>query len=301
MRPCIAAALTALGALVVVKAQTVPGPDAALILRSLPAGARLERPAVRVRFPGAQAPDEVVFYSAPAEARGGGRSSYVAVFGVSSGGLARLWALDCRGAYGGFFADTGVYDINRTGQPKIVVDCEGTTVCPHFFGVYEYRQGKFQAVPSDFEPLDTCQVTLRDLGGDGKKEIVNYPHGGDQLPEIYEWDGAKYARADGRFPGFWKSLGLSYEQSVESGAPVQPFVLPVQCELALKAFALAGHPDMGRLTCEWARDRLKAGRNLAPNLPTETPAALPREREEAISAINTTLAHHPGRPGRPSR
>jgi hypothetical protein len=150
----------------------------------------------------------VLFYSYPKRQP---RTTFnaVAVLERRASGITKLWSVDCGGAYVGFFPDTGVYDINHTGRPKIVVDCEGTTVCPNFFGVYEYRNGHIEPVPADFQPLMTCRVKLQDLNHDGKTEIINYPRGYGELPQIFAWNGEKYAAAAEEFPQFWRQYASS--------------------------------------------------------------------------------------------
>lgn len=132
------------------------------VLADLPAQARLERPVTSANLSGGGTQEAVVFYSVPIGTEGTivKASSHVAVFQQTNNQLKNVWTLDCNGAYPGFSADTGVYDINRTGRAKIVVDCEGTTVCPNFFGIFEYKAGRIVPVASEFKPLETCRVEV---------------------------------------------------------------------------------------------------------------------------------------------
>ncbi|MHB8501143.1 MAG: hypothetical protein ACYDCG_01640 [Candidatus Acidiferrales bacterium] len=261
------------------------------ILRHLPAGARLERPATEANLSRRTAPELVVFYSAPTRNIGTivKASSHVAVFEQFNNQLKNLWTLDCTGAYQGFFPDTGVYDINKSGSPKIVVDCEGTTVCPNFFGVFEYKEGGIEPVPSQFKPLETCRVEVRDLDGDSIPEIIDYPRAYGTLPRIFRWDGNLYAEDDRRFPRYWSDYGERHFGQLDPSQILPLYVVADYCTLAAKVFALARTPHRARPVCLQARRRILAHQSILE-------ASSPKYSElgaDAIRKIDAALRQMP--------
>lgn len=262
------------------------------ILAHLPAHARLERPVVRAGLSRTAEPEAVVFYSAPTGTQGAivTASSHVVVFQQLNNELKKLWTLDCNGAYAGFSPDTGVYDINKTGPPKIVVDCEGTTVCPNFFGIFEYKDGKIVPVPSEFRPLETCRVEVKDLDGDGIPEIINYPRAYGTLPQIFRWDGNKYAQADRHFPEYWLDYGNRNFGPLNPSQNLPLYVVVDHCTLAAKVFSLARSAERARPVCRQARRSVATGRAIlessSPQYPALSKEAL-RKIDDAVTGLKT--------------
>lgn len=252
----------------------------------LPRGAKLELPVVWTQLGPGTPEQAVVFYSAP------GRipslaDSHVTVLQQADTGMMKLWTLNCQGAYTGFMPDTGVYDINHTGRPKIVVDCEGTTVCPNFFGIFEYQDGKIQPVRTDFRPLETCHVELKDLDGDGIPEIINHPRPPFSLPEIYHWDGSHFAKANARYPHFWGQYGAhNYAMANSLPQPLPLYVMMDACRAAFKVFKLAQRAAKARDPCIRAKERIASGRAVV----EASSADYPRLQRHALAEIDALLA-----------
>ena len=256
------------------------------VLHFLPAGAHLLRAPVWARLARGAPEAAVVFFAYRAE-KSPSASAYVEVLKREGAGLRPVWRLDCHGAYPSFHTDSGVYDINHTGRPKIVVDCAGTTVCPNFFGIFQYAHGGIVPVPADFQPLHTCRVKLADLGSSATPEIINYPYG-YKLPEIYHWNGFQYARDDGAFPHFWAQYGSSL---LGIGKDTHATPIPVlvgACRNALIIFRLARERKKGPVVCAAARGRIADGKALW-RYTGQTEEQFKREQENAISAINALL------------
>jgi hypothetical protein len=250
------------------------------LMRRLPAGAKLDLPPSWARLAKGGEEQVVLFYSSPTM---GSRalSSHVMVLQQKGPVLKVLWKLDCNGAYSGFFPGTGVYDINHTGRPKIVVNCAGFTVCPNRFGIFEYSHGAFRSVPSDFAPLKTCRVELSDLNNDGIPEIVNFPHPSGALPQIFRWNGVRYAEANADFPKFWSTFANKNFRIEDIRNPSRPLPLDVlasSCRNSLAVFQWAGNPMGGRRFCAAVAKRIRSGMGIAP------PSSA-KDRERVVAEI----------------
>ncbi len=272
---------TLIGLLVSAAAGTVANVD---LLRQLPAGAKLDFPPSWARLAEGGGELVVLFYSSPSV---GSRamSSHVMVLQQNGPALKVLWKLDCNGAYSGFFPGTGVYDINHTGQPKIVVNCVGFTVCPNRFGIFEYSHGTIQPVPSDLAPLRTCRIQLRDLNHDGIPEIVNFPHASGALPQVFRWNGVRYVQANRDFPRFWSSFAAQYFriEDIRNSSRALPLdVLSSTCRNSMMVFKWAGNPGKARQFCTAVMKRILSGEGIAP------PASV-KDRERAATEIQGLL------------
>lgn len=285
--------LTSLWAPTGAKAQT--GAD---LLRFLPGEAKLELAPVRTHLATGGPEQLVVFYTSP-DPTSHVPWSQVAVLEPNDNELKRIWTLNCGGAYVGFFPDSGVYDFTHSGHPEIVVDCEGTTVCPNFFGIFEYRDGKILPIPADFKPLETCQVSLKDLDGEGVPEVINYPHLPFSLPEIYHWNGARFAKANAHYPHFWAEYGArNYATANSDSQPLPLQVMVDGCRTALEVFELARTPEKARLACIRAKERIASGVGVW-KPPGVTNGKFEHQKEAAIVQIEAELARLAA--SRPSR
>ena len=123
----------------------------------------------------------------------------VRVFKKAAGGYHEEWKADGHGHIS--LWPTGLHHLLGDGRLQIVTVAVVTWSIGYNLNVYGLQDGTFKVlltVPTIFYP------DISDLDGDGRREIV--VSGKGTAPEIYSWDGKRFAQADHKFPGYYRQL-----------------------------------------------------------------------------------------------
>ncbi len=172
-------------------------------LRYLPDGAKIRDPSKEVIFAdldGDGTKEQIIFFSLPHQHKVG-----IAVLRPTGKGYRRVWQeiLDDSGS----FADpSGIYDLNNTGRPQIIAYRAIGTSCPGALEIYEYRNGNIERISGPWASTGHCEaVEIKDLNGDGRREIIVRVRSYGLNPDVYGWNGKRYVKSNSEFAEYYNN------------------------------------------------------------------------------------------------
>ncbi len=143
--------------------------------------------------------DEVIFYTLPHEHKVG-----VVVAKRFHENYTRVWE-EVYDDSSGFYNLTGVYDLNKSGRPQIVVYRIIGASCPGVLEIYESRNGKIERISGTWADNGQCNWVqeIRDLNDDGRSEIIISSRNYGVIPDVYAWNGKRYVISNSDFPQYY--------------------------------------------------------------------------------------------------
>jgi hypothetical protein len=195
----------------------------------LPSGSKLKDTSKDVVFAdllGDGAREAVIFYTVGESSND--HQANILVLRPHGSGYQRFWENSFEGSWG-FDAPTGVYDLNKTGRPQIVVYRTIGASCPGVLEIYEYFKGRIQRITGAWADNGQCQsVKIEDLDGNGVPEIIVRSRNYGVNQDIYRWTGRKYDLSNARFPQYYNPELKKLLKGFEA-----PQVLPASGRLQL--------------------------------------------------------------------
>lgn len=132
-------------------------------------------------------------------------------------------------------------------------------------------------------------ASLKRMAAHQQTVVVFTPSDLSELPKLYVWNGSEFTEASRRFPHFFAKLGAANAAGVENPQPLPPSALVGNCRAALRAFQLAGTPEIGRKTCTHARERIASGNGLIPGLTRASAEDFEIEKKIAVAEIDKLI------------
>ena len=184
----------------------------------LPAGAIINDPNKQIIFAdldGDGKKEITIFY---ATVNGEVHNANILVVKSSGPDYAPLWS-DTYERSSGFADPTGVYDLNNSGKPQIVAYRVIGASCPGVLDIYEYRDNAIEKITGEWAGSCQSDLEIRDLDGDGVKEIIfrKLKYGVNR--DIYRWNGEQYSLTTEQFAKHFAGDVNELIRNVHSRAP----------------------------------------------------------------------------------
>jgi len=174
------------------------------VLKYLPPGGRISRD-TDVAFAdlaGDGREEAIVFYTL---VKGTTKEANVIVLKPEGSEYVQLWQNVYEDS-SGFGEPTGVYNLLGGSTPQIVAYRTIGAACPGVLDIYAYKEGEISAITGPWASNGQCQssVEIEDLDRDGVSEIiVSKAVYGAATPDIYSWNGTRYAIGDRKFSQYY--------------------------------------------------------------------------------------------------
>jgi tetratricopeptide (TPR) repeat protein len=163
----------------------------------------------------------------------------IAVLSKTAAGYRVMWEHPYTDGYSSTFAEpTGVYDVNGSGRPQIVAYHTVGASCPGILEIYEYANGSAKAITGDWAGSCQSELEIRDLDGDGIKEIIfrTLKYGTNR--EIYHWNRNQYVRSNEHFAQHYDDDLNQLVSDVYSDKPYPASARVTWCEQAVQIYTL---------------------------------------------------------------
>jgi hypothetical protein len=183
----------------------------------------------------------------------------------------------------GFAAPTGVYELNRSGRPQVVIYRLIGTSCPGVLEIYEFRNGTIKTITGSWAEKGQCHsAEIRDLDGDGLSEIVIKSRINGVNPDVYQWNGKQYVQRNAQFAWYYRDKLSGLIASIHSREALPASARVVWCQQAVKIYRLQHNFAEAIQLCDFVLRTLDD-----PNLTTPNsvigPAATAEERERILA------------------
>lgn len=167
----------------------------------LPEGARINdqsKDVVLADLNGDGKQEEIIFFSLPQQHKVG-----IAVLKPTGMDYTRFWEQLYDDGWG-FYELSGVYDLNKSGTPQIIVYRGIGASCPGILEIYEFHNGDIERITGPWADRGKLcgSIEFEDLDGDGRREII-HKQGHGINPDIYRWDGKQYVKRNRQFSQYY--------------------------------------------------------------------------------------------------
>jgi hypothetical protein len=169
-----------------------------------------------------------IFYSTSS---GGDHSANILVLKAVGSDYSRLWEDSYEGSQG-FTDPTGVYAVNKNGKPQIVAYRTIGASCPGILDIYQYARGAIEKITGDWVGKCQSDLEIKDLNGDGTREIIFRELKYGVNPDIYSWNGKSYLRSNGEFPLYYIDELSKVTESIYSPNPLPTTARTTWCKQA---------------------------------------------------------------------
>jgi hypothetical protein len=253
------------------------------VFKYLPAGASLRNPDKDIVFADLDADGKnevVIFYTI---VKGQDHKANILVLKSSSAYYSTFWE-DAYDRSSGFADPTGVYDLNSIGRPQIVTYRLIGASCPGVLDIYQYANGAIEKITGDWSGTCQSDLEIKDLDGDGIREIIfrRLKYGASR--DIYRWNGTQYILSNVQFAQSYTGELDELLQNIYSG---NPFPAPIRvnwCKQAVQTYLLQKRYSEAEDLCKALLQIIDD-----PNLTIPNSVINGRESSEQINRITMSL------------
>ncbi len=205
----------------------------------LPAGAKItdrSKDVVSADLDGDGQTEKIIFYSISNQLNS--RGAGVLVLKRHQGDYVPSWEKVYDDS-GGFGYPTGVYDLNGSGKPQIVVYRTIGASCPGVLDIFESTGGKINRITGAWTDNGACQaVEINDLNRDGANELIIKTRDNGIRTDVYVWNGKQYVQRNERFSQYYSAELTELHQEIYSGKALPISARLTLCKRAVRIYTL---------------------------------------------------------------